>query len=382
MIINVFYFDKLLWHYWGMKRFLFLLLVSQSIYSDEVESETSSLYLSFDGDRFIELVEKIQFIKSKEPIKDKWMKELEYQALYQEFTNKNDTETYYKVKLADIEVPCSGTSNFCYDVEQEKVILRAKYSWLDSHKRLFNSRNASSDYSGQTAIQKNIGTSTMVSSRTNYYDVVFLENLKNTYSYSLPFAEIPVSIDEMKVNEKDYSAYLVFSISPVNNGHYLTGNGRLTDRKEPTINSPYERMTYERQIYATHRGLLLEKSGKVIFNSTPKQKTKIKKKPGDYKPLFKIQPIYPRRAQEKGTQGYAVIKFTITESGSVDNVEPVEGFCGNPSLPKSELVPCTIFNSASVRAAKKMKYKPRIENGKPVRVNDVHHRFSFMLDSG
>ena len=365
-----------------MKRFLFLLLVSQSIYSDEVESETSSLYLLFDGDTFIELVEKIQVIKSKKPIKDKWMKESEYQELYQEYMYENDSEIYYKIKLGDIEVPCYGSSdNFCYDVEQEKVILRAKYSWRDSHKKFFNSRNASSGYSGQTAIQKNIGTSTMVSSRTDYYDVVFLENLKNTYTYSLPFAEIPVSIDEMKVDEKDYSAYLVFSISPVNNGHYLTGNGRLTDRKEPTINSPYERMTYERQIYATHRGLLLEKSGKVIFNSTPKQKTKIKKKPGDYVPLFKIQPIYPRRAQERGTQGYAVVKFSITESGSVDNVELVEGFCGNPDLPKSELIPCTMFNSASVRAAKKMKYKPRIENGKPVRVDDVNHSFTYRLAS-
>jgi TonB family protein len=365
-----------------MKRFLFLLLLSQSIYSEGVESETSSLYLLFDGDTFIELVEKIQAIKSKKPIKDKWMKELEYQELYQEYMYENDSEIYYKIKLGDIEVPCSGSSNdFCYDVEQEKIVLRADYSWLDSHKADFNSRQETSNYTGQTAIQKNIGTSTSISSRTTYRDVVFLENLKNAYSYSLPFAEIPVSIGEMKADEKDYSAYLVFSVSPVNDKHYISGNGRLTDTKEPTINSPTERMTYERQINATHRGLLLEKSGKVIFNSTPKQQTKIKKKPGEYVPLYKVLPIYPRRAMEKKVEGYAVVKFTITESGSVDNVELVEGFCGNPRLPKSEFKPCKMFNSASVRAAKKLAYKPRIENGKPVRVNDVHHRFTFLVAS-
>ena len=366
-----------------MKRFLFLLLFFQLIYSEEVESETSSLYLQFDGDTFIEFVEKIQVIKSKKPIKDKWMKESEYQVLYEEYMNENDSEIYYKVKLGEIEVPCSVTSdNFCYDVDQEKIILRARYSWLAPHKRPFNLRKSSSNYSGQTAIQKNIGTSTKVSSRANYYDVVFLANLKNVSTWSLPFAEIPVSIDKMKADEKDYSAYLVFSISPLNNEHFLIGNGRLTDSKEPTINSPTERMTYERQIYATHKGLLLEKSGRVIFNSTPKQKTKrkpIKRKPGEYQPLFKVMPNYPRRAQERGTQGYAVVKFTITESGSIENVESVEGFCGNPNLPKSELKPCSMFNSSSVRAAKKLKYKPKIEDGKPVRVNDVHHRFNFMM---
>ena len=40
---------------------------------------------------------------------------------------------------------------------------------------------------------------------------------------------------------------------------------------------------------------------------------------GEYIPLFKVQPIYPRRAQERGTQGFAIVSFTITESGSVED---------------------------------------------------------------
>ena len=34
---------------------------------------------------------------------------------------------------------------------------------------------------------------------------------------------------------------------------------------------------------------------------------------GEYIPLFKVQPIYPRRAQERGTEGFAIVSFTITE---------------------------------------------------------------------
>ena len=46
---------------------------------------------------------------------------------------------------------------------------------------------------------------------------------------------------------------------------------------------------------------------------------------GEYIPLFKVQPIYPRRAQERGTQGYAIVSFTITDSGSVEDAKAIEG---------------------------------------------------------
>ncbi len=100
---------------------------------------------------------------------------------------------------------------------------------------------------------------------------------------------------------------------------------------------------------------------------------------GEYIPLFKVTPIYPRRAQERGTQGYALVKFTITESGTVEDVVPVEGFCGDPSNPDTEFRPCTMFNSASSRAALKLKYKPKVVDGKSVAVEGVLHRFTFIL---
>jgi protein TonB len=38
-----------------------------------------------------------------------------------------------------------------------------------------------------------------------------------------------------------------------------------------------------------------------------------------------------------------------------------------------------MFNSASSRAALKLKYKPKIVDGKAVAVDDVLHRFTFIL---
>ena len=101
---------------------------------------------------------------------------------------------------------------------------------------------------------------------------------------------------------------------------------------------------------------------------------------GEYIPLFKVQPIYPRRAQERGTEGFAVVSFTITDSGSVEDVQALEGFCGDPEGPPEEMRPCTLFNSASSRAALKLKYKPKIVDGKATPVEGVLHRSTFIME--
>ena len=100
---------------------------------------------------------------------------------------------------------------------------------------------------------------------------------------------------------------------------------------------------------------------------------------GEYIPLFKVQPIYPRRAQERGTEGFAIVSFTITESGTVENATTLEGYCGDPEGPEEEMRPCSIFNSASSRAALKLKYKPKIVDGKATAVDGVLHRFTFIM---
>jgi protein TonB len=101
---------------------------------------------------------------------------------------------------------------------------------------------------------------------------------------------------------------------------------------------------------------------------------------GEYIPLFKVTPIYPRRAQERGIMGYAVVAFTITETGTVENAVPLEGMCGDPTNPETVYRQCTIFNSAASRAAVKLKYKPKIVDGNAVRVDDVPHKFTFILE--
>ena len=101
---------------------------------------------------------------------------------------------------------------------------------------------------------------------------------------------------------------------------------------------------------------------------------------GEYIPLFKVQPVYPRRAQERGTEGFVIVAFTITESGTITDPYVIEGKCRSVTNRGGDFNDCTMFNSATLRAALKLKYKPTVRDGRPVAVNDVPHKFTFELE--
>ncbi|MXZ43562.1 MAG: energy transducer TonB [Gammaproteobacteria bacterium] len=89
---------------------------------------------------------------------------------------------------------------------------------------------------------------------------------------------------------------------------------------------------------------------------------------GDYMPWFKPEPEYPTRALQRGLSGYVIVKFDVTEEGTVENPVVVEA------------KPPGIFDRSAIRAALKFKYKPKILNGEPVRVRDVHNRIKYELE--
>lgn len=89
---------------------------------------------------------------------------------------------------------------------------------------------------------------------------------------------------------------------------------------------------------------------------------------GEYLPIVKVAPVYPRRAAARGTEGYVVLSFTVNETGAV--VDPIV----------VESVPPGVFDRAAIRAALKFKYKPRVEDGKPVAVQGVDHLITFQLE--
>lgn len=87
---------------------------------------------------------------------------------------------------------------------------------------------------------------------------------------------------------------------------------------------------------------------------------------GEYLPIVKVAPIYPRRAAQRGITGTCLVTYTVTTLGTVKDVQVVEGACENE-----------IFARPSIDAAYRFKYKPRVINGEAVEVTGVFNRFYY-----
>ncbi|MFT6194008.1 MAG: protein TonB [Cognaticolwellia sp.] len=89
---------------------------------------------------------------------------------------------------------------------------------------------------------------------------------------------------------------------------------------------------------------------------------------GDYLPIVKVAPIYPRRAQARGIAGYVIVEFTVTKNGSVKDPVVVEA---NPE---------SLFDRAAMDAVLKFKYKPRVVDGEAMAVVGVQNKITFQID--
>lgn len=90
---------------------------------------------------------------------------------------------------------------------------------------------------------------------------------------------------------------------------------------------------------------------------------------GDYLPLVRVQPQYPRRAQQRGIEGHITVSLTVNEDGTVSA----------ESVKVLEEDPKGYFATAAKKAAAKFKYKPKIVNGAGQKVYGVTYKFSFNL---
>ena len=84
-------------------------------------------------------------------------------------------------------------------------------------------------------------------------------------------------------------------------------------------------------------------------------------------PVIKDNPEYPRVAQRKGISGYVILQYTVTETGTVEDITVLQAS------------PAGVFDEAALQAAIKYRYLPRIVDGKPTRVTGVKTRITFEM---
>lgn len=87
---------------------------------------------------------------------------------------------------------------------------------------------------------------------------------------------------------------------------------------------------------------------------------------GDYLPIVKVAPIFPRRALLEGIFGECLVEYTVTTAGTTRDVRVITEECTS-----------TLFYKPSIEAAKRFKYKPRVIDGVPVEVKGVLNMFYY-----
>ncbi len=87
---------------------------------------------------------------------------------------------------------------------------------------------------------------------------------------------------------------------------------------------------------------------------------------GEMIPLTVVQPEYPRRAAQRGINGYCTVSLTVAANGSTKDIAIDD-------------CPDSIFERSSIRAAERLKYKPRVVDGQPVDVPGVKYRFTYQM---
>ena len=90
---------------------------------------------------------------------------------------------------------------------------------------------------------------------------------------------------------------------------------------------------------------------------------------GDATPIVRIEPKYPVQAARDGINGWVQLRFSIMEDGSVDEVEVINA------------EPKRVFDREAIRALKRWKYSPKIENGKALKQTGQKVQLDFNLDT-
>ncbi len=88
---------------------------------------------------------------------------------------------------------------------------------------------------------------------------------------------------------------------------------------------------------------------------------------GDYLPIVRIEPQYPRRAMTRGLEGQCLMEFTVTTAGTTRDIFAVECTSG-------------LFERNSIRAIEKWKFKPRVSGGTPMEVSGVQTILTYQLE--
>lgn len=88
---------------------------------------------------------------------------------------------------------------------------------------------------------------------------------------------------------------------------------------------------------------------------------------GGLVPVAIMQPVYPRRAQQRGLEGYVIVEFTVSSIGKVVDAMVLDSSSA-------------LFEKPALQAVVRFKYKPQIVDGTAIDTPGIRYMFSFTLE--
>lgn len=125
--------------------------------------------------------------------------------------------------------------------------------------------------------------------------------------------------------------------------------------------------SYSGKIECEFRGDIDYAACEQIDGLVDKEKS-VQAEPEIVQPIYVPQPQYPRRAQTRGKEGYAVILVTVTTTGGIRDPVLIEEFPEGWG-----------FGRAAVKAANKLKYNPFVIDGQAQEMSGVMYKFTFQM---
>jgi len=341
---------------------------------------------SFDGEKFNEVFQEISKFKQQVPIKERFMKEEEYQLLLTDFQKDLENEEVFKLEIP-IEVGQCDIGIFCFSPDYEV------FSYLvydkDYPKRVFEfNRQIDSELAeGATVLQQNFGKSSKFTILNTSKDELIVSGMNNFFVLPKILQEICIkkpqrcfkrgkehifqNLNQVKNDFDNYKAYIIFKVN------YKNQENRQSISSTPaTISSPLEKNITTRKIYALLQGLYLEYDGINILES------------GNFnvlhKPYHAGQPIYPKAAKKKKLSGSATVSFIYNPKESkLKNIKFIEGFCAKKYDESQKVLldkyPCDVFKKNSLWAAEKLLVFHSSKKS-PIKEVTLYHTYEFFYE--
>ena len=192
-------------------------------------------------------------------------------------------------------------------------------------------------------------------------------NMAALIAFGLFFAmQLLISNGEVVLSEKKYRTPVI--ITKTRNPEPVSMRERMPDQPEEVIMPPEVTIT---QLVNDAPDIELVS----LVPETGKEGPAIDQGPsafnaeGDFIAILRPAPQYPSALAQKGIEGYVTVRYTITETGATDNIVVTSSSHQG-------------FERSVVKAVGKFKFKPRIEDGKPISVDNVYSTLEFKLEKG